>query len=108
MDTLRGSTSGPSNHLGSTRTGLRIFATLFVLAGVLSGAFRAQEVGAQPAPTAVIEIRVHSCPDDFDGTGFFQHLTQCTSEHGLYGVALGAQTGALGAPQFQYSQPDGT
>jgi hypothetical protein len=33
-------------------------------------------------------VTVHSCPDDFAGTGFFQYETNCTSESGLYGVPL--------------------
>ena len=106
MDTLKRSTSASSVHLGSTRPGLRVVAALFLLAGVLAGAWAAPSVGAQT--TAVVEIRVHSCPDDLDATGFFQYLTQCTSERGLYGVALGLQAGGLAGPEFQYSQPDDT
>ena len=106
MTTRTGSTLASSIALGAVRPGLRVIAALFLLAGVLAGAWAAPSVGAQT--TAVVEIRVHSCPDDLDATGFFQYLTQCTSERGLYGVALGLQAGGLAGPEFQYSQPDDT
>jgi uncharacterized protein YkwD len=86
--------------------GLRITATALVLLGLLSGLFGAVTAGAQTL--AVIELRVHSCPDDFDGTGFFQHQTQCTSEQSLYGVGMGVQSVGDEAAVFQYSQPDDT
>src|SRR5687768_5933851 len=71
--------------------GLRIAATALVLFGLLTGFVGTGNAGAQTA--ALIELRVHSCPDDFAGTGFYQHQTQCTSERSLYGVAIGVQAG---------------
>ncbi len=90
--------------------GLFIAATLLLLLGLLSDVVGPGIAAAQPVPTgtpvAFIELRVHSCPDDFAGTGFYQHLTQCTSERSLYGVGMGMQAGRFNEPQFQYSQPD--
>ena len=91
--------------------GPRIAAAVLVLLGLLTGLVWVAEAGAQPVPTgtpvALIELRVHSCPDDFEGTGFFQHQTQCTSERSLYGVGIGVESGR-DEPAFQYSQPDDT
>lgn len=43
-----------------------------VQAGPLGGTIQTNRAGAQPVPTgspaARIEMRVHSCPDDFDWT----------------------------------------
>nr|MBA2521363.1 hypothetical protein [Chloroflexia bacterium] len=102
--------AGPAGKQPSR--GPRIAAAALVLFGLLTGFVGAANVGAQAVPTgtpdAFIEIRVHSCPDDFDGSGFFQHLTQCTSERSLYGVGIGVQSGGSDAAIFQYSQPDDT
>lgn len=35
-----------------------------------------------------LTLYIHSCPDDFDGTGFYQFTSSCTSETGLYGVPM--------------------
>jgi hypothetical protein len=61
---------------------------------------------ATPAPVATVSVRVYSCPDDFFGTGFYQHLTVCTSERALYGVPLKLAASNMGG-SFLYSQPDG-
>ncbi len=62
---------------------------------------------AQENPAASVSIRVHSCPDDLDASGFYQYSLQCTSERGLYGVPLGLET-SRSPVSFLYSQPDGT
>lgn len=64
-------------------------------------------VDAQANPGASVSVRVHSCPDDLDASGFYQYSLQCTSERGLYGVPLGLSTPRL-PTSFLYSQPDGT
>lgn len=89
---------------------LRTLAVLIVLAGLVAGGMRGLAAAAQTAPEAIVQIRVHSCPDDLDATGFFQHLTRCTSERGLYGVAIGVKGGRFdpAGAQFQYSRPDGS
>jgi hypothetical protein len=66
--------------------------------------------GNPPAVTpasASVSIDVHSCPDDLVASGFYQHLTACTSERGLYGVPLKLVDGA-GSTSYLYSQPDGS
>src|SRR5690606_24613317 len=89
-----------------------IAAIAVLLVGLLSGLARLASAATQPVPTgtpvAFIELRVHSCPDDFSGTGFFQYLTRCTSERGLYGVGMMTQAGVFNATQFLYPPPDGT
>ena len=61
----------------------------------------------EPTPEPFsLTIRLHSCPDDLQATGFYQYQQQCASEQGLYGVPLSfSQEGQ--APQTFYSQPDG-
>jgi hypothetical protein len=56
---------------------------------------------------STMAVTVHSCPDDFVGTGFFQYETNCTSEIGLYGVPLKFVLPG-GSTSYQYSQPSGS
>jgi hypothetical protein len=61
-------------------------------------------VGPTPEPFT-LTIRLHSCPDDLQATGFYQYQQRCVSEQGLYGVPLSfSQEGH--DPSTIYSQPD--
>jgi hypothetical protein len=62
-------------------------------------------VAPEAAASTSVSVRVYSCPDDFIGTGFYQHLTACTSEKALYGVPISLK--AANVSGAQYSQPNG-
>lgn len=73
--------------------------------GVDAGAAYIGTMEPTPEPL-LLTIRLHSCPDNLQATGFYQYQQQCTSEQGLYGVPLSfSQEGH--DPLTLYSQPDG-
>lgn len=73
--------------------------------GVGAGAAYIGTMEPTPEPLR-LTIRLHSCPDDAQATGFYQFQQQCSSEQGLYGVPLSfSQEGR--EPYTLYSQPDG-
>jgi hypothetical protein len=82
---------------------LRTLVIALLLAGTLVAAV--SNAGAQEA-RASLTIRVHSCPDDLDATGFYQYGQRCTSTKGLFGVPL-KFTFVDGTSSFLYSQPSG-
>jgi hypothetical protein len=88
---------------------IAVIAVLIMIPGSAIGsgvpANRTLDARGEGSATS-LAITVHSCPDDFNGTGFFQFETTCTSETGLYGVPL-QFTYPNGSVSFLYSQPDG-
>jgi hypothetical protein len=80
-----------------------------LLVGFYSGSAKTAGI-IQLSPThepLMLTIRLHSCPDDLQATGFYQYQQRCTSEAGLYGVPLTFTQGDS-EPHTIYSQPDGT
>ena len=71
---------GNSRHLRlhCVRKTRFIAAIAVLLVGLLGGLAGLASAATHPVPTgtpvAFIELRGHSCPDDFTGTGFFQFL----------------------------------
>lgn len=61
-------------------------------------------VGGSGTGESDLTLYIHSCPDDFDGSGFYQFTSNCTSETGLYGMPMQvAWPGSTGG--ILYSQP---
>ncbi|CAN5574786.1 hypothetical protein BH09CHL1_BH09CHL1_24560 [soil metagenome] len=88
-----------------------LLLSMLVVVGLSFGAVSMGAGGAEsrtinPTPEPLIlTIKLHSCPDNLDATGFYQYQQQCTSEKGLYGVPLSfSQAGR--EPTTVYSQPD--